>query len=86
MFDPMTSDLAGVPDATLRAWLLQAQTALHELSTGGKVASASYSQGEGGKSVTFTQAQLPALRAHIAALKAQLGMVTRPRRALRFAY
>lgn len=86
MFDPSTSDLAGVAPATLQLWLGQAQQALHELSIGAKAVTVSYAQGEGSKSVTFTPASVPQLRAHIAALMAQLGMTTRARRPVRFRF
>lgn len=82
MFDVSRSDLAGVPQATLRQWLLDAQTALHQLAIGGKVEAAAYTQGDGSKSVTYTRAQLPQLRAHIALLQSALGIrgVRRPLR------
>jgi hypothetical protein len=81
-FDPRTSDLAGIPEATLRKWLLDAQTALHDLSIGGKPQSVSYGQGDGSKAITFTPATIGVLNAHIAALKAQLGIHGRSRHAI----
>jgi hypothetical protein len=82
-FNPATSDLAGIPRPTLEQWLREAQTALHELSIGGKVEAAAYTQGEGSKSITFTRGDMAQLRAHIAALKAQLGVRDHSRRAIR---
>jgi len=85
MFDPTSSDFAGVPEPTLRQWLFQAQQALHELSTGEKGESYSYTQGDGAKSVTYSRANIGMLTAHIAALKAQLG-IGGGRRPLRFRF
>lgn len=82
MFDPSTSDLAGIPRATLLQWLTEAQQAMHDLVTGAKGESYSYSQGDGAKSVTYTRANIGQLRGYIAELKAQLG-VRRARRAIR---
>jgi hypothetical protein len=65
-YDPTTSDLAGLPVPTLQAWLLQAQQALHDLSTGNKGESYSYTQGDGARSVTYTRANINDLRAGIA--------------------
>ena len=84
VFDPASSDLAGVDSATVQAWLSNAQTALMELSIGNKVASASYSQGDGSQSVTYTQADISRLRAFIALCQAQLGIARR--RPIRFAW
>jgi hypothetical protein len=82
-FNPSTSDLAGVPHATLQRWLGEAQEALHQLSIGGLPQALSYGQGESTKSVTYTRAEMASLRAHIASLKAQLGIHDRSRRAIR---
>lgn len=82
MFNPATSDLAGVPEATLQQWLLEAQTALHQLSVGGKPEAVAYTQGAANKSVTFTRANIADLQQHIAALKAQLGIHSRSRHAI----
>jgi hypothetical protein len=81
MFTPRLNNLSGVPPATLQQWLAEAQTALHELSTGAKGESFSYTQGDGSKSVTYTRADLGALQSHILALQYALGM--RRRRAIR---
>ncbi len=74
MADPDSLDLAGVDEATLRAWLLEAQAALHKLAVGAQPITVMYAQGDGTKSVTYSPARMPALVAHIAALKAQLGI------------
>lgn len=76
-FDPTTSSLAGLDNATLQSWLTTAQTALMQLSTGTKVATASYSQGDGSQSVTYTQADAGRLQAFIALVQAQLGIARR---------
>lgn len=73
-FDPSASLLAGMDEATLRAWLTQAQTAYMQLSTGGKVASASYSTADGAQSVSYTRAELPAIAQLIRLIQAQLGI------------
>lgn len=84
VFDPSTSSLAGLPPATVQAWLLSAQTALMQLSTGAKVVTASYSQGDGAQSVTYTAADQVRLQGFIALLQAQLGV--RRRAPIRFMF
>lgn len=74
IYDPTTSDLANVPRLMLVQWQLEAMTALHQLSTGQKGESYSYTQGDGSKSVTYTRANINDLRAWLAKLNAQLGM------------
>jgi len=78
-YDPTTSDLANVPEATLRQWQIDALTAMHELSTGKKRVTVSYSQGDGSRSVTYAQANIDDLRAWLAKLNAQLGLGSRRR-------
>lgn len=72
--------LQGVATATLEAWLSAAQAARHKLLIGGGVVKVSYQQGEGGKAVEYTKADLPALNAYISELQAALGNVTTPTR------
>lgn len=86
MLDTSTTMLAGLPAATLQAWLTEAQLALHQLSTGAKVATASYTQGDGAKSVTYTQADAGRLASWIASLQAQLGIGRQGRRPARFVF
>lgn len=81
MFTPRLNNFSGMPPATLQQWLIEAQQALHELSTGAKGESYSYTQGDGSKAVTYTRADLGALQAHILALQYALGI--RRRRAIR---
>lgn len=73
-YDPTTSDLSLMPQATLIQWQIDAMTALHELSTGKKGEAYSYTQGDGAKSVTYTRANINDLRAWLAKLNAQLGI------------
>ena len=74
MFDPNTSDLAGIPTATLKQWLLDAQTAMHDLAVGAKVVQVQYGQNQGNRMVTYKMADMGALRGYIAELKRQLGI------------
>ena len=82
MINPQTSDLTGIPPATLQQWLLDSQTAMHDLVTGTKPVTVTYTQGDGQRSVTYKPADMAALRGYIQELKAQLG-ITCGRRALR---
>ena len=85
-FDPTTSLLSGVATATLQANLAAAQQAYMELSAGGKIVKASYTQGDGVKTVEYTPANMGALAGMIQLLQSQLGLVQRPRRPISFAY
>lgn len=71
----VSPELQGVPAATLQLWLGQAQTALHTLQIGGMVATASYSQGDGQKTVTYTRANMGALRVYVRELQQALGNI-----------
>jgi hypothetical protein len=82
-YNPSTSALAGVSATTLQQWLAQAQAAYAALMSGSKVESLSYTQGNGSKSVTYTRTNMAGLLVWIQQLQAQLGIVPRPRRALR---
>ena len=82
MINTFQSDLVGVPTATLQQWLTDAQTALHDLMTGVKPRVVLYTQGDGQKSVTYTETNIGQLRGYIQELKAQLG-ITRGRRPIR---
>lgn len=72
-------ELIGVPDETLKAWLAACQQAIQDLTSGGKVQTAAYTQGDGSKSVTYTQADLVALRSRAQMLAQALGLVARRR-------
>ncbi len=56
--------------ATMQAWLTEAETALHLLMTGASAVSVTHK----GKSVTFRKTDVPTLRAYIAELKSKLGL------------
>ncbi len=85
-FNASSSLLAGIPREQLQVSLQNAQQAYIQLSTGGKVVSASYTQGDGSKSVTYTQANIAQLANMIQMLQQQLGLVVRPRRPLTFRF
>ena len=76
-FNPSRTILAGLPAATLQAYLATAQSALAQLMVGGLPVSVSY----GEKSVTYRQTDMSMLTMWIYLLQLQLGLV-RPRRAL----
>ncbi len=83
MFDPATSDLTGVPTATLQQWLADAQQAFHDITVGGKPMVVTVRSAVGAeRSVTYTRSSLANLTAYIQALKAQLGITRRIRRAI----
>lgn len=84
MFIPRINNLTGVPRETLQQWLADAQQALHDLSTGAKGESYSYTQGDGAKSVTYTRANLGELQQYILSLQYALGL--RRRRAIRASF
>lgn len=78
-YDPLSSSLSVIPIATVQQWLVAAVAAEQELTIGSRVSTASYSQGDGSRSVTYSTADLPRLKARIAELSAFLG-VGRPGR------
>lgn len=84
MFDPNSSLLAGMPREQLLIALGKAQQAYTELLSGDKSVSLSYTQGDGTRSVTFQKTEIQHLVNLIQGLQAQLGIVSRPRRTLRF--
>lgn len=87
MFNPQTSLLTGaMTRAQLQEALTAAQQAYLELSTGSKGVSFSYTQGDGTRSVSYQQTDMGKLMALIQLLQAQLGIVKRPRKTLRFRY
>ena len=69
--------------AVLSANLAQAQAAYNALMCGSKVASASYAQGDGSRSVTYSRTELQNLMAYIQSLQVALGLVVQGRRPLR---
>lgn len=87
MFDPNSSLLAGdLTREQLRSALTLAQQAYLELSTGAKGVSFSYAQADGTRSVSYQPTDIGQLASLIQLLQAQLGVVSRPRRTLRFRY
>lgn len=87
MFNRNTSLLAGsMTDEQLRDALKKAQQAYIDLTTGSRGVSFSYSQGDGTRSVSYQQSSLADLLALIQLLQAQLGIVARPRKPVRFRF
>ncbi|MFI3401532.1 gpW family head-tail joining protein [Klebsiella pneumoniae] len=87
MFNRNTSLLAGsMTDGQLRDALQKAQQAYIDLTTGSRGVSFSYSQGDGTRSVSYQQSSLADLLALIQLLQAQLGIVARPRKPVRFRF
>lgn len=87
MFNRNTSLLAGsMTDEQLRDALQKAQQAYIDLTTGSRDVSFSYSQGDGTRSVSYQQSSLADLLALIQLLQAQLGIVARPRKPVRFRF
>lgn len=86
VFNPATSILAGMPRAALQLALTNAQQAYIDLSTGAKGESYSYTQGDGARAVTYTKADLAQLTALIKTLQAQMGIISQPRRPIRFRF
>lgn len=81
-----SSLLAGLPRESLQISLTNAQQAYIQLSTGGKVENATYTQGDGSKSITYTRANIAQLANVIMMLQKQLGIDVRPRQPLRFEF
>ena len=67
-----TSILDGISVEVLQSRLAALQQAYLDLTSGGKVQSASYTQGDGAKSVTYTVANIGDLTAAILALQNQI--------------
>lgn len=87
MFNRNTSLLAGgMTDEQLRDALQKAQQTYIDLTTGSRGVSFSYTQGDGTRSVSYQQSSLADLLALIQLLQAQLGIVARPRKPVRFRF
>jgi len=78
-WNPNATELAGVPQETLRVYLVQAQTAYNNLMIGGQPVSVAYE----GKSVTYRVADAGGLAQYIMYLQRMLGNCAAQRRALR---
>lgn len=83
MAGAMPSIFAGLSQEVLQANLTAAQQAFIELSTGARVVTASYTQGDGSRSVTYNQASIANLQMLIRQLQAELGIIDAPRRTIR---
>lgn len=73
---PRTSILDGVSVDALRVRLSAMQTAYLDLTTGVKLQVASYTQGDSGKSVSYTMANIADLTQAILAVQSQIDSLT----------
>lgn len=80
------SILAGRSTEQLQTDLTAAQDAYIALQSGKRAVSLSYSQGDGSKAVTYTQANVADLVQLIKLLQAQLGIVCDPRRPIKVVF
>lgn len=83
-YNPTTSIFAGMSTTQLQTALATAQKAYIDLASGAKAVTINYTQGDGAKSVTYQQTSLANLNMLIKQLQAQLGIVSRGRRPIRF--
>jgi hypothetical protein len=83
-YPPRAGLLAGRARSQLQVDLDAAQAAYIQLSSGAKTASLSYSQGDGSRSVTYTQANIADLSALIITLQSALKIAGAQRRPVRF--
>lgn len=83
---PRASLLAGRSTSALQADLAAAQQAYIDLSTGAKGVTYSYSQGDGARAVTYSQANIADLAALIISLQFQLKVPGSGRRPVRFKF
>ncbi|MEK6420013.1 MAG: gpW family head-tail joining protein [Burkholderia gladioli] len=72
--------------ADLQAQLTALLSAYDQLAAGQSVASASYSQSDGSRSVTYRQTDLGLLDGLISQIQERLGIVRRARRQIRFVF
>jgi hypothetical protein len=75
--------LQGVPTATLQQWYNSALNAYAQLMDGSKVVTATYAQGDGSRSVTYTVQSRVNLQDWIMQLQRALGIPYSSRRPLR---
>lgn len=78
-------EFIGVPRTTLQTWLTNLQQALQDLTVGGKLETAAYTQADMTRSVTYTRAQIPFIEGRIRLLASVLYPGQR-RRPVRFMY
>jgi hypothetical protein len=72
----------GRSNADLQARLTALLAAYDQLVSGSQIVQASYSQGDGAKSVTYREADLVRLQMDISLLQQKLGIIHRARRRL----
>ena len=72
--------LIGVPPATLQQWFASLQNAMFQLSSGARVAVASYGQGDGNRSVTFSSLDVGVLQTKLDEVARALGYPVASRR------
>lgn len=72
--------------ADMQAQLTALLSAYDQLMAGQQVATASYAQGDGSKSVTYRATDLGLLDGAISLLQQKLGIIRRARRQIRFVY
>jgi hypothetical protein len=71
------NDLCGVDLATLQLWLSQAQAAFGAYMSTGRLQSVSYTQGDGGRSVSYsTPPDISQLNAWISRLQREISLRT----------
>ncbi|NIJ07229.1 hypothetical protein FHS31_000825 [Sphingomonas vulcanisoli] len=85
-YNRSNSLLAGMDTSSLQTRLTQMQQDYLDLMSGRKVESASYTQGDGGKNVSYTRANSGELAMAIRQLQAQLGIICTPRRGIGFRF
>ncbi|MEX3690812.1 gpW family head-tail joining protein [Paraburkholderia sp. BR14263] len=71
-----TSILDGVSVTALQAQLVQMQQAYLQLTSGGKIESASYAQADGSRSITYTRANIADLTQAILAVQTQIDQLS----------
>lgn len=81
-----TGLLMGMSRDQLKSALNTAQQAYLDLASGTKGVSFSYSQGDGTRSVSYQKTELSHLLALIQMLQAELGLIPRARRPVRFKF
>jgi hypothetical protein len=81
---PRTIPPPGLPSATIAANLANAQAALDALLSGARIATVSYAEGAGSRSVTYTRAQIGVLKAYIEDLQTRQGYRARRAIGIRF--
>ncbi|WP_269501096.1 gpW family head-tail joining protein [Burkholderia sp. IMCC1007] len=73
----------GMSTADMQSRLAALQAAYFDLSSGTKIVTATYNQGDGTKSVTYQQSDLAQIRKAIEMLQMALGLIPRYHRARR---